>query len=165
MIKIGKKKTVVTGGGVERVEQLALERLELLVEVAAQLLGLGARRALGLEVLVRLGERRGRLARALLRGRTQRALLLRAPHRRTQLLLALRCTTLLIIIHIHTYRSRFIPKGVAEVSQIFLRETHADVTGGKPIAVLSYTILKPEITPCFLFFYLFMYSIACRFTK
>jgi hypothetical protein len=25
---------------------------------------------------------------------------------------------------IHTYHSRFIPEGVAEVSQIFLRDTH-----------------------------------------
>jgi hypothetical protein len=45
----------------------------------------------------------------------------------------------------HTYHSRFIPEGVAEVSRIFLRDAHvlpkyfamsstADVTGGKPIA-------------------------------
>jgi hypothetical protein len=27
------------------------------------------------------------------------------------------------IINIHTYHSRFIPEGVAEVSQIFLRDT------------------------------------------
>jgi hypothetical protein len=27
-------------------------------------------------------------------------------------------------IHIHTYYSSFIPEGVAEVSQIFLRDTH-----------------------------------------
>jgi hypothetical protein len=27
-------------------------------------------------------------------------------------------------IHIHTYHSRFIPEGVAEASQIFLRDTH-----------------------------------------
>jgi hypothetical protein len=26
--------------------------------------------------------------------------------------------------YIHTYHSRFIPKGVAEVSQIFLQDTH-----------------------------------------
>jgi hypothetical protein len=26
---------------------------------------------------------------------------------------------------LHTYHSRFIPEGVAEVSQIFLRDTHA----------------------------------------
>jgi adenylosuccinate synthase len=26
--------------------------------------------------------------------------------------------------HIHTYHSRFIPEGVVEVSQIFLRDTH-----------------------------------------
>jgi hypothetical protein len=48
---------------------------------------------------------------------------------------------------IHTYHSRFIREGVAETSQIFLRDTPrfnlnylamsntADVTGGKPIAV------------------------------
>jgi hypothetical protein len=54
------------------------------------------------------------------------------------------------ISYIHTYHSRFIPGGVAEVSQIFLRDTHvlpklamrntADVTGGKPIAVLLQSI-------------------------
>jgi hypothetical protein len=48
------------------------------------------------------------------------------------------------INYIHTYHSRFIPEGVAEASQIFLRDAHvllkllsyevADVTGGKPIA-------------------------------
>jgi hypothetical protein len=48
--------------------------------------------------------------------------------------------------YIHTYHSRFIPEGVADVSQIFLRDTHdlpkivsyeeQDVTGGMPIAVL-----------------------------
>jgi hypothetical protein len=47
--------------------------------------------------------------------------------------------------YIHTYHSRFILEGVAETSQILLRDTHvlptlvsyeeADVTGGKPIAV------------------------------
>jgi hypothetical protein len=52
--------------------------------------------------------------------------------------------------YIHKYHSRFIPGGVAEVSQIFLRDTHvlpkfvmrntADVTGGKPIAVLLQSI-------------------------
>jgi hypothetical protein len=47
------------------------------------------------------------------------------------------------VTYIHTYiPSRFIPEGVAVVSQIFLRDTHvlpklvmrntADVTGGKP---------------------------------
>jgi hypothetical protein len=51
---------------------------------------------------------------------------------------------------IHTYHSHFIPEGVAEVSQIFLRDTHvlpklamkntADVTRGKPIAVLLQSI-------------------------
>jgi hypothetical protein len=54
--------------------------------------------------------------------------------------------------NIHTYHSRFIPKGVAEVSQIFLREAHvlpklamrntADVTGGKPIAVLLQSMFE-----------------------
>jgi hypothetical protein len=54
-------------------------------------------------------------------------------------------------IYIHTYHSRFIPEGVAEVSQIFLRDTHVVPklvsyeehcrrTGGKPIAVLLQTI-------------------------
>jgi hypothetical protein len=47
--------------------------------------------------------------------------------------------------YIHTYHSRFILEGVAEASQIFLRDAHvlpklamrntADVTGGKSIAV------------------------------
>jgi hypothetical protein len=52
---------------------------------------------------------------------------------------------------LHTYHSRFIPEGVAETSQIFLRDTHilskllatrntADVTGGKTIAILSQSI-------------------------
>jgi hypothetical protein len=49
-----------------------------------------------------------------------------------------------------TYHSRFIPEGVVEVSQIFLRDTQvlpkldmkntADVTGGEPIAVLMQSI-------------------------
>jgi hypothetical protein len=50
------------------------------------------------------------------------------------------------MIGIHTYHSRFIPVGVAEAFQIFLRHAHvlpkllamsntADVTGGKLIAV------------------------------
>jgi hypothetical protein len=52
------------------------------------------------------------------------------------------------------YRSRFIPKGVAEASQIFLRDAHVlpnyqnylaiknttDEIGGKPIAVCSQSI-------------------------
>jgi hypothetical protein len=53
--------------------------------------------------------------------------------------------------YIHTYHPRFIPEGVAETSQRFLRDTHfhqnclamrnlADVTGGKPIAVQSQSI-------------------------
>jgi hypothetical protein len=52
---------------------------------------------------------------------------------------------------IHTYHSRFIPERVAEVSQIFLGDTHVlpklasyeehcDVIGGKPIAVLLQSI-------------------------
>jgi hypothetical protein len=63
-----------------------------------------------------------------------------------------------IITYIHTYHSRFIPEGVAEVSQIFLRDTHVlpklvsyeeqqcsyhvcrDVTGGKLIAVFLQSI-------------------------
>jgi hypothetical protein len=49
-----------------------------------------------------------------------------------------------------SYHSRFISKGVAEVSHTFLRDTHvlptlfmentADVTDGKPIAVLLQSI-------------------------
>jgi hypothetical protein len=49
------------------------------------------------------------------------------------------------ITYIHTYHSCFIPKGVAEASQIFLQDTYyqnylavsntADVTSGNPIAV------------------------------
>jgi hypothetical protein len=51
-----------------------------------------------------------------------------------------------VLKHIHTYHSRFIPEGVAEVFQIFLLDINvlpklamrntADVTGGKLIAVL-----------------------------
>jgi hypothetical protein len=39
---------------------------------------------------------------------------------------------------IRTYHSGFIPEGVAEVSQIFLRDTHVlpKLVSGKPIAVL-----------------------------
>jgi hypothetical protein len=48
--------------------------------------------------------------------------------------------------YLHTYHSRFIPEGVAEVFQIFLRDIHVlpklvsyeeycSVTGDKPIAV------------------------------
>jgi hypothetical protein len=64
-----------------------------------------------------------------------------------------RCYSFFYILHtyIGTYHSRFIPEGIAEVSQIFLRDTHvlpklissrntADVTGGKPIAVLLQSI-------------------------
>jgi hypothetical protein len=56
-----------------------------------------------------------------------------------------------MISYIHTYHSRFIPEGVAEVSQIFHRDTHvlptlvamrniADVTRGKPIAVFLQSV-------------------------
>jgi hypothetical protein len=58
--------------------------------------------------------------------------------------------SLMFNTYIHTYHSRFILERVAEVSQIFLRDTHllpklamrntADVTGGKPIAVLLQSI-------------------------
>jgi hypothetical protein len=51
---------------------------------------------------------------------------------------------------VDTYHSRFISEGVAEVSQIFLRDDHvlpqlvmrntAGVTGGKPLAVLLQSI-------------------------
>jgi hypothetical protein len=49
---------------------------------------------------------------------------------------------------IKKFHLRFIPEGVAQVSQTFLRDTHvelalkntADVTGGKPIAVLLQSI-------------------------
>jgi hypothetical protein len=54
------------------------------------------------------------------------------------------------MLHTRTYHSRFISEGVAEVSQIFLRDTHvlpklavkntADVTGGKAMAVLLQSI-------------------------
>jgi hypothetical protein len=60
---------------------------------------------------------------------------------------------ILINIHtyIHTYHSRFIPEGVAEVSQIFLRDTHVLTKlvtyeehcrrdSGKPIVVLLQSI-------------------------
>jgi hypothetical protein len=58
-----------------------------------------------------------------------------------------------LLLKLHTYHSRFIPEEVAEVSQIFLRDTHvlpkltvkntADVTGGKQIAfLLQYISVK-----------------------
>jgi hypothetical protein len=61
------------------------------------------------------------------------------------------CVNSSVHIYIHTYHSRFIPEGVAEVSQISLRDTHvlpkllamrntADVKGVKPIAVLLQSI-------------------------
>jgi hypothetical protein len=54
-------------------------------------------------------------------------------------------------MYIHTYHTRFIPEGVAEASQILLRDAHvlpnylavrntADVKNGKPIAVWSQSI-------------------------
>jgi hypothetical protein len=49
--------------------------------------------------------------------------------------------------YIHTYHSRFIPEGVAEVSQVFLRYTHVlpklisyEEHWRKPIAVLLQSI-------------------------
>jgi hypothetical protein len=55
----------------------------------------------------------------------------------------------LLLFNVHTYHSRFIPEGVAEVSQIFPRDTHVlpkfvsyeeHLRGGKPIAVLLQSI-------------------------
>jgi hypothetical protein len=53
-------------------------------------------------------------------------------------------------MYIYTYHSRFIPDGVAEVSQIFLRDTHvlpklatrntADVTGGKYVSRVNISV-------------------------
>jgi hypothetical protein len=42
--------------------------------------------------------------------------------------------------YIHTYHSRFILEGVAEVSQLLAKRNTADMTGGKPIAVLLQSI-------------------------
>jgi hypothetical protein len=43
--------------------------------------------------------------------------------------------------YIHTYHSRFNPEGVAEVSQIFLRDTHVlPKLSYEPIAVLLHSI-------------------------
>jgi hypothetical protein len=54
---------------------------------------------------------------------------------------------------IHTYYSRFIPEGVAEVSQIYSMRNTADVTGGKPIAVLLQSISDVSaINPLFAFY-------------
>jgi hypothetical protein len=36
--------------------------------------------------------------------------------------------TEILLIDIHTYHSRFIPEGVAEASQIFLRDAHVVLT-------------------------------------
>jgi hypothetical protein len=68
-----------------------------------------------------------------------------------QLNLPSEARSLHIYTYTHTHHSRFIPERVAEVSQIFLRDTHvlltlisyeerADVTGGKPIAVILQSI-------------------------
>jgi hypothetical protein len=64
---------------------------------------------------------------------------------------------------IHTYHSRFIPERVAEVSQIFLRNTHilpklarrntAVATDGKPIAVLLQSISGVSAINSFVAFY------------
>jgi hypothetical protein len=59
--------------------------------------------------------------------------------------------TLITYIHTYTHHSRFIPEGITEVSQIFLGDINllpklgamkntADLTGGKPIAVLLQSI-------------------------
>jgi hypothetical protein len=65
--------------------------------------------------------------------------------------------------NIHTYHSRYILEGVAEVSQIFLRDTHvllamrnsSDVTGGKPIAVLLQPISGVSVfNPLVAFYYI-----------
>jgi hypothetical protein len=64
-------------------------------------------------------------------------------------------------MHATAYNSRFTPEGVAEVSQIFLRDTHvlpklvsyedtADVTGSKPIPVL----LQPRYLRCKCYYFL-----------
>jgi hypothetical protein len=70
------------------------------------------------------------------------------------------------INNIHTYHSRFIPEGVAEVSQIFFRDTHvlpklvrylmrntAGVRGGKPIAVLLQSISGVNVINLLVAFY------------
>jgi hypothetical protein len=67
----------------------------------------------------------------------------------------MRLITKLLTTTIYTYHSCFIPEGVAEVSLIFLRDTHVvpklvrnttDVTGGKPIAVLLQSIKYDDTT-------------------
>jgi hypothetical protein len=66
--------------------------------------------------------------------------------------------------YIHTYHSRFIPEGVAEVSQIFLRdshvlpklvsyEEHCRMTGSKPIAVLLKSISGVSVINLLVAFY------------
>jgi hypothetical protein len=62
----------------------------------------------------------------------------------------------------YTYHSRLVPKGVAVVPQIFLRDTHvlpklamsnsADVTGGKPVAVLQSISGVSAINPIVAFY-------------
>jgi hypothetical protein len=63
---------------------------------------------------------------------------------------------------IHTYHSRFIPEGVAEVSQIFLQDTHVLPKlasyeehcrrDSKPIAVLFQSISGSAINPLVAFY-------------
>jgi hypothetical protein len=64
-------------------------------------------------------------------------------------------------LYIHTYHSRFIHDGLAEISQVFLRDTHvlpksvrntADVTGGKPIALLQFILGVSAINPLVAFY-------------
>jgi hypothetical protein len=64
-----------------------------------------------------------------------------------------------ILHNIHIYHSRFIPEGVAEVSQIFLRDTHVLPNlvdrrdSGKPIAVLVQSISGVSaMNPLFAFY-------------
>jgi hypothetical protein len=63
---------------------------------------------------------------------------------------------------IHTYHSRFIPEGVPEISQIFLRDSlqndsamrnTTDVTGGKPIAVWLQSISDVSAVNSLVVFY------------
>jgi hypothetical protein len=67
-------------------------------------------------------------------------------------------------MYIHTYHSRFIPKGAAEASQILHRDAHvlpqspsyevtAEVTGGKSIAVQSQSISGLSATNPLVAFY------------
>jgi hypothetical protein len=75
------------------------------------------------------------------------------PKQNVKLLLLLSQSIMIIVTtlkYIHTYHSRLILGGVAEASQIFLRDSHvyqnyltmgtADETGGKPVTVWSQSI-------------------------